>query len=70
MQTLIAEGKLKTGLVKLHWFNREQDGSTKVTPANLDAIGRFGDWPVDFDDVTLEAQSRYLDAAEERLAHS
>lgn len=68
VQTLIAEEKLKPELVKLHWFKRE-DGSTQVTPADLDAAGRFGDWPVDFDDVSLKAQSHYLDAAEKRLAH-
>ena len=67
VQTLIAEQKLKPELVKLHWFTRE-DGSTQVTPADFDDAGRFGDWPVDFDDVALKAQSHYLDAAEERLS--
>ena len=67
VQTLIAEGDLSSELVKLHWFERK-NGSTQVTAADLDSAGRFGDWPVDFDDVSLETQSRYLDAAEERLA--
>lgn len=67
IQTLVAEGKLPPELVKLHWFTRGDDGATTIRSADLDAGGRFGDWPEDFDDVTLDAQSRYLDAAEQRL---
>ncbi len=67
IQTLVAEGKLPPGLVKLHWFTRGDDGATTIRSADLDEGGRFGDWPEDFDDVTLDAQSRYLDAAEQRL---
>ncbi len=65
VQALVAEGKLPPGLVKLHWFERGQDGATKITSADLDEAGAFGeDWPEDFADVSLELQSRYLDAAE------
>jgi predicted ATPase len=67
IQTLVAEGTLDPELVKLHWFTRGKDGFTKVTTAELDDAGAFGSWPEDFDDVLLEAQSRYLDAAEARL---
>lgn len=63
IQTLVAEGKLSTDLVKLHWFERRR-GITKITSRDLDEAGAFGDWPEDFADVTLEAQSQYLDAAE------
>ena len=66
IQTLIAEGKLSTDLVKLHWFSRDENGATSIRSADLDESGAFGDWPEDFDDVTLDAQSRYLDAAESR----
>lgn len=66
IQTLIAEGKLSPDLVKLHWFSRDETGATSIRSADLDESGAFGDWPEDFDDVTLEAQSRYLDAAESR----
>ena len=65
IQTLVAEGKLAPELVKLHWFER-RDGVTKVRSADLDEAGSFGDWPEDFADVALEAQSRYLDAVEAR----
>jgi predicted ATPase len=67
IQTLVAEGKLAPELVKLHWFER-RDGVTKVRSADLDEAGSFGDWPEDFADVELEAQSRYLDAVEARAA--
>ncbi len=67
VQTLVAEGKLGPDKVKLHWFQREKDGRTVVRSGELDEAGRFGDWPEDFDDVTLDVQKRYLDAAEKRM---
>jgi len=66
VQSLVAEGALEPSLVALHWFSRADDGMTEVRSANLDETGAFGDWPEDFDEVTLEAQARYLDAAEKR----
>jgi hypothetical protein len=66
IQTLVAEGELPPELVKLHWFTRGEDGVTTVRSADLDEAGAFGDWPEDFADVELEAESRYLDAAGER----
>ncbi len=67
VQTLIAEGELSPDLVALHWFERGEDGATRVTTAELDEAGSFGDWPADFDDVSLNATNRYIDAAEARL---
>ena len=67
IQTLVAEGRLPPELVKLHWFTRGDDGATTVQSADLDEGGRFGDWPEDFGDVSLDAQGRYLDAAEQRM---
>lgn len=67
VQSLVAEGKLSPDLVKLHWFTRGEDGVTKVSSADLDEAGTFGDWPEDFGDVSLKLESRYLDAAEARL---
>ncbi len=63
VQALVAEGKLAPEKVKLHWFKRDYNGNTKVSSADLDEMGAFGDWPEDFADVALEAESRYLDAA-------
>lgn len=70
VQALIAEDKLSPDLVKLHWFAREEDGETQISSANLDDTGAFGDWPEDFDEVTLKAQDRYLIAAENKVLNS
>ena len=64
VQTLVAEGSLPRALVKLHWFKRDDNGATKINTANLDEAGAYGDWPEDFDDVDLRAQSRYLNAVD------
>ena len=68
VQTLVAEGDLSPELVKLHWFTRADNGATKIDTADLDETGAYGDWPEDFDDVDLKAQSRYIKAAQSRLA--
>jgi AAA15 family ATPase/GTPase len=62
VQTLIAKQKIDPENVALHWFQRNKSGLTTVTTAELDTAGRFGDWPVDFGDVELDAESEYLDA--------
>ena len=68
VQTLVAEGAIDLGLVGLNWFVRDQKGgTTRIQTAELDEAGRFGDWPEDFDEVMLEAENRYLSAAEARL---
>ena len=64
VQTLVAEGELSPELVKLHWFTRREDGVTKVNSADLDEAGTYGEWPMDFDDVSLNVQSRFLDAVD------
>lgn len=66
VQTLIAEGKLSPNLVKLHWFERDKGGVTKITPANLDEDGAFGEWPQDFGSTVLQIQKEYLDAVSRR----
>ena len=71
IQTLVAEGTLDPSLVALHWFSRDTKGFTKVTPATLDENGAFGpDWPEDFSDTELDAQSAFLDAAMARKLSS
>jgi predicted ATPase len=67
IQTLVAEGKLPPEMVKLHWFTQQEDGSTKIDSADLDKAGAFGDWPEDFDKVSLDSEGRYIDAAHTRL---
>jgi predicted ATPase len=63
IQTEVAKGNLPPELVKLHWFQRRKDGTTQITSADLDEAGTSGDWPEDFDDVRLNAQSEFLDAS-------
>lgn len=67
IQTAVAEGKLPPELVKLHWFTLQDDGSTRIDSADLDEAGAFGPWPEDFHSVALQAENRYIDAAEARL---
>jgi predicted ATPase len=64
IQTLVAEGYLAPELVKLHWFNRHNDGTTEIRSADSNEAGAFVDWPEDFGVVALEAKSRYLDATD------
>jgi hypothetical protein len=68
IQTAVARSLLDPDDVALHWFSRRADGTTEVTTAELADDGSFGDWPTDFDDIALESDRAYLDAAEERLA--
>lgn len=68
VQSLVAECQLSPDLVKLHWFTREDDGMTKISSADLNEAGAFGDFPEDFSDVSLKLESRYLNAAESRLS--
>jgi predicted ATPase len=68
IQSLVAEGKLSPDKVKLHWFKRRpEDGVTEVTSADLDKAGAFGDWPEDFSSAEMDADTRYIHAAEARL---
>jgi predicted ATPase len=67
VQSLIAEDKIDAEKVKLHWFSQDDNGFTKVTTAELDDTGAFGDWPEDFSEISLQEESRYLDAAESKL---
>lgn len=69
LQTVVARRSLKD-LVRLHWFQRDKEGATQVTPAALDEYGRFGDWPEDFDDVSLDAQSEFLDTVSRRMSEA
>lgn len=63
IQTLIAKNELPQSKVILHWFERNKDGETQIRCSDLDERGAFGDWPEDFSEVELKADSAYLDAA-------
>lgn len=66
IQTEVAEGRLKPDDVNLSWVERNEEGWTRVRQADLKDDGTFGDWPIDFDDVQLEAGSRFLDAVDRK----
>lgn len=68
IQTIVATGDLPSDKVRLHWVQRQEDGRTVVTPADLDENGAYGDWPADFDEVELDAEKAYLDAVERKGA--
>ena len=63
IQTEVAKGNLPPELVKLHWFQRLKDGTTRITSADLDEAGTSGGWPEDFSEVRLNAQREFLDAS-------
>lgn len=67
VQTLVSEGAMSPDLVKLHWFERGEDGTTTVTSGDLDQAGAYGPWPEDFGRVRAEGENRYLTAAESHM---
>ncbi|GAA1910954.1 AAA family ATPase [Nocardioides lentus] len=65
LQIAVAQKHLSPENVSMNWFSRDpDDGSQEITVADLDAQGRFGEWPLDFDDISREADWAYLDAVE------
>lgn len=69
LQTLIAKGDIHHEGVRMNWFQREQHlGLTRITSSEPDRLGRLGDWPADFDDVSMQADRSYLDAVSEARA--
>jgi hypothetical protein len=68
VQTLVARGEMDAADVNLAWVERDEDGYTTVRQVTPERNGGFGDWPVDFADVELEAQQRFLEAATARAA--
>jgi predicted ATPase len=68
VQANVAEGKLPSVDVNLHWFQRNSCGATKVTKAKLDQLGAYGNWPEDFGEVEAAVDNRYLDAVESRIS--
>ena len=66
VMTLIAKDRLDHQDVMLHWFTRDDEGNTRVNSVEPDEKGAYGDWPVDFADIRLTEQRRYLDAVARR----
>ncbi len=62
IMTLIAEEKLESEQVMLHWFTRDKEGKTEIIPGGPDENGAYGDWPVDFANIAIDIHGRYLRA--------
>jgi predicted ATPase len=63
IQTMVARSELASDKVRMHWFSRDiYTGATEIASVQPDSDGSFGDWPMDFDDVTLQYEGEYLDA--------
>lgn len=70
LQILVADKKLDSDLISLNWFARnKQSGATDAWSANVDKFGAFGSWPVDFGEIELEVNSRYLAAVEKQRSN-
>ncbi|BDU17096.1 AAA family ATPase [Lysobacter auxotrophicus] len=65
VQTLVAQGRIESDQVVLNWFSRNEGGATRVDSKTLDKDGSVGSWPADFDEVSLAADTAYLDAVAE-----
>lgn len=63
LQELVANGQFGDKKILLHWVQRDQRGASYLTSHELDEKGGFGDVPVDFGLVSLEAMHNYLSAA-------
>lgn len=66
LQAAVAEQKIGADKISMNWFSRDADGQTHVVEAELGPDGSYGEWPVDFDEVQLGLEDRYLTSAEER----
>ncbi|QOZ92911.1 DUF3696 domain-containing protein [Bacillus velezensis] len=63
IQTEVANKKINHKHVSLNWFRRT-NGETEVKSTELDADGTFGDWPLDFSDVEIEAEMKFIQAGD------
>jgi predicted ATPase len=63
VQIEIARGSIRSENVSMNWFSRdEESGFARIDVASLDEKGRFGEWPLDFDDIAQDVDLAYLEA--------
>lgn len=70
LQTSIAKGEIDKSRVALHWFEINDQGGSTVNTAEIDEFGAFGNWPEDFSEISLDTDSKYIDAVEENMTRS
>lgn len=68
IQEQIAKGAYAPELVRLHWFKQGEDGVTRIDTVTPNERGALGDCPVDFSDVELDVEGRYIRAAASRAS--
>ncbi|MDP8237791.1 MAG: AAA family ATPase [Candidatus Hatepunaea meridiana] len=59
----VAKGLIASDKVKLHWFERDENGAAHVDSADIDENGKWGQWRQDFDDVYMEKQRALIEAS-------
>lgn len=67
VQTSIAQEKITPDNVALHWFQRDKKGTTKVTTAEFDDNGAFGDLPIDFAEIEMNADEEYIKTVSKKV---
>lgn len=60
LQELVARQQFAEQSVMLHWVQRDKGGASSLTSKELDEKGGWGDVPIDFAYVSLEAMNNYL----------
>ena len=67
IQTAVAQKRLPPSNLSFNWFGRDAStGFQTVTTAQVDEVGRFGDWPLDFDEISQEADWAFLDSVQDQ----
>ncbi len=60
LQAAIAEQRVSPDHISMNWFTRDASGQTVVSEAELGLDGSYGDWPVDFENIEMQLQDRYM----------
>ena len=68
IQSLVAEDKISPDKAILHWFSRDENGFTKINSSDVNNRGGFKEssFPLDFSDVILDEEGRFLDAVSKK----
>jgi hypothetical protein len=61
IQREVARNAARRELVRLHWFERDDQGVTHVMSTELDELGGYGQLPLDFNEIEAQLETEYLD---------
>jgi len=65
LQVMVAERPADSSLrdqIALYWFRQNENGETIIDSRIMEENGTYGDWPVDFPNITMELQIKLVDA--------